>query len=148
LEMCLATMLKEEPTQKVGKDSAETFGIRGAGSTWQASFGMALSEADLLFSVRREPVANRIVFQVAHDIFDNWFRVEEISEKPDANFDGEVQRALSTLNAKAVFTQLAVYERLFCWAIIALSYVDYGQGPEAQVSNPQEIIELYAFSPL
>ena len=63
----------------MGKDSArgdqsyiksDTFGFRGAGATWQASFGMQLSEVDLLFSVRREPAANRIVFQVAHDIFE------------------------------------------------------------------------------
>ena len=74
---------------------------------------MQLSEADLLFSVRREPVANRIVFQVAHDIFDNWFEVEEASDKPDPKFDETVQQVLSKLDAKAVFTQAAVYERLF-----------------------------------
>ena len=54
------------------KDSTDTIGVRGAGATWQADFGMALNEADLLFSVRREPVAKRIVFQIAHDVFDNW----------------------------------------------------------------------------
>ena len=114
------------------KDTADTLGVRGAGSTWQADFGMALNEADLLFSVRREPVANRIVFQIAHDVFDNWFRVEEISEKQDPNFDKEVQKVLSELNAKSVFTQMAVFERLFGWAIIAMTYVDYGASLEAR----------------
>jgi hypothetical protein len=98
---------------KTSRDSSDSHGIGCAGAFWQASFGMALNEADLLFAVRREPVANRIVFQVAHDIFDNWFRIEEVSEKPDASFDREVQKTLSALNAKAVFTQFAVYERLF-----------------------------------
>jgi len=139
---------KEGNTGKIGKDSADTLGARGTGASWQASFGMALNEADLLFAVRREPVANRIVFQVAHDVFDKWFRVEAISEKPDASFDREAQKALSALNAKSVFTQFAVYERLFGWAIIALSYVDYGKGPEAPVSNPREIVELFPFSSL
>jgi len=146
--MCPAAMPNQETIRKIGNDSAESFGIRGAGLTWQASFGAALNEADLLFAVRREPVANRIVFQVAHDIFDNWFRVEEVSEKPDANFDKEVQKALSALNSKAVLTQFAVYERLFGWAIIALSYVDYGKGLDAPVSNPKEILELFPFSTL
>lgn len=146
--MLPATLPKEDKNWKIEKDSSDTYGIRGAGSSWQASFGMTLNEADLLFSVRREPVANRIVFQVAHDIFDNWFRVEEASEKPDASFDREVQKVLSLLNAKAVFTQFAVYERLFGWAIIALSYADYGKGPEAPVSGPREIIELFPFSSL
>jgi hypothetical protein len=105
---------KSKPKASADSFSAEdTWGVRGAGATWRASFGMQLSEADLLFSVRREPVANRIVFQVAHDIFDNWFEVEEASDKPDPKFDETVQQVLSKLDAKAVFTQAAVYERLF-----------------------------------
>lgn len=146
--MSQETPLSPNSIQKTAKDTTSRYGVRGAGSTWQASFGMALSEADLLFAVRREPVANRIVFQVAHDIFDNWFRVEEVSEKPDGSFDREVQKALSALNAKAVFTQFAVYERLFGWAIIAISYIDYGKGLDASVSNPKEVVELFPFSTL
>jgi len=130
------------------KDSSDTLGVRGAGATWQADFDMALNEADLLFSVRREPVANRIVFQVAHDVFDNWFRVEEISERPDPNFEREVQKVLSELNAKANFTQMAVFERLFGWAIIAMTYVDYGASLEEPVVLPKEIQELFAYSTL
>jgi hypothetical protein len=109
---------------------------------------MPLDEADLLFAVRREPVANRIVFQVAHDIWDNWFKVEEIAEKPDPNFDKEVQRVLEQLDAKAIFTQATVYERLFGWAIIAMTYVDYGKDLSRPVKNPKEIRELLAYSSL
>jgi len=130
------------------QDSTDTIGVRGAGATWQADFGMALNEADLLFSVRREPVANRIVFQIAHDVFDNWFRVEEVSEKPDPNFDREVQKVLSELNAKAVFTKMAVFERLFGWAIIAMTYVDYSASLEEPVVLPKAIEELFAYSTL
>jgi hypothetical protein len=36
-------------TRREEKDSADTLGVRGAGATWQADFGMALNEADLLF---------------------------------------------------------------------------------------------------
>jgi phage-related protein (TIGR01555 family) len=129
-------------------DTSDTWGIRGAGATWQADFGMALNEADLLFAVRREPVANRIVFQVAHDIFDNWFRVEEIAEKPNPKFNDEVQRVLDELNAKPVFTEMAVYERLFGWAIIAMTVVDYGKDPAQPVKNPKEIRELLPYSSL
>jgi hypothetical protein len=120
---------REDNVQQAGQDSVDTFGFRGAGASWQAQFGAPLNELDLLFSVRREPVANRIVFQVAHDVFDNWFRVEEVADKPDPKFDDEVQRVLGELDAKAVFTEMAVYERLFGWAIIALTYVDYGKDP-------------------
>ena len=128
--------------------SKDTFGVRGAGPTWQAEFGMPLNEEDLLFGARREPVANRVVFQFAHDVFDNWFRVEEVAEKPDPYFDKEVQKVLSTLNAKAVFTQAAVYERLFGWAIVALTYVDYGKNIETPVQGPKQIRELVPYSSL
>ena len=130
------------------KDSDDTFGVRGAGPTWQAEFGMPLNEEDLLFGARREPVANRVVFQFAHDVFDKWFRVEEVAEKPDPYFDKEVQKVLSTLNAKDVFTRAAVYERLFGWAIIALTYVDYGKNIESPVQGPKQIRELVPYTTL
>jgi hypothetical protein len=138
-----------KPVKRTGrKDTVDTFGFRGAGASWQAQFGAPLNERDLLFSVRREPVANRIVFQVAHDVFDNWFRVEEVADKPDPKFDDEVQRVLGELDAKAVFTEMAVYERLFGWAIIALTYVDYGKDPAKPVVNPSRICELLPLSSL
>jgi hypothetical protein len=130
------------------QDTTDTFGFRGTGVSWQAQFGAPLNELDLLFSVRREPVANRIVFQVAHDVFDNWFRVEEVADKPDPKFDDEVQRVLGELDAKAVFTEMAVYERLFGWAIIALTYVDYGKAPAKPVVNPKGVCELLPLSSL
>jgi len=144
----LAVSKKESSRRRVRGDVADTFGVRGAGASWQADFGMPLNERDLLFAVRREPVANRIVFQVAQDVFDNWFRVEDLAEKPDPNFDKEVQKALSTLNAKAVYSQMAAFERLFGWAIIAMSYVDYGKDVSAPVASPREIREIIAYSTL
>ena len=54
---------------KIAIDATETIGIRGAGAQSQAAFGTPISDADLLFAVKREPVAHRIVFMVAHDIF-------------------------------------------------------------------------------
>jgi phage-related protein (TIGR01555 family) len=144
--MCPAKAVKSKKSTR--RDVADTFGVRGADASWQADFGMPLNEADLLFAVRREPVANRIVFQVAHDIFDNWFRVEEITEKPGPNFDREVQRVLEQLNAKATFTQAVVYERLFGWAIVAISFVDFGKDPASPVQSPKEIRELLPYSSL
>jgi hypothetical protein len=140
--------LSRNVSRKSQKDSSDSYGVRGAGASWQADFGIPLSEADLLFSVRREPVANRIVFQVAHDVFDNWFRIEEVSDKPDPAFDREVQKVLSSLNAKSVFTQMAVFECLFGWAIIAITYVDYGASLEEPVVLPALSRSFFAYSSL
>jgi hypothetical protein len=109
---------------------------------------MALNERDLLFAVKREPVAWRVVFQVAHDIFDKGFTVEEIAEKPDPNWSREVSKVLDDLNAKSVYTQMSVFERLFGWAIVAITYVDRGKDVSAPVTSPKEIRQLLPFCTL
>lgn len=126
--------------------TTDTYGVRGAGQTWQASFGMALSEADLLFAARRDSLSNRIVFQFAHDVFDNWFEVEELTDMPDPDFNKAVQKVLEDLDAKSAFTQAAVFERIFGWSIIALTYVDYGQDVSQPVLEPRQIVDLIPFS--
>ena len=130
-------------------DSADTFGVRGAGaSTWQARFGMQLNERDLLFAVRREPIPKRTVFDVAHDIFSKGFTVEQVSEKPDPNWTREMSKVLDGLNARANLTRLLVYERLFGWAILALTYVDFGDGVGSPLEGPRGIRELLPLSSL
>ncbi|MDH5482635.1 MAG: DUF1073 domain-containing protein [Candidatus Bathyarchaeota archaeon] len=134
--------------RKVATETADSPGIRGAGESSQAKFGDPVTDADLLFAVKREPVAHRIVFQVAHDVFDNWFEVVEVAEKPDPEFDKAVQKVLSSLNAKAVFTQAAVFERLLGWSIVVIGFVDHGESLQSRVEKPQEIKDLAVYSPL
>jgi len=129
------------------KDVADTFGVRGAGaSSAMADFGQPIDLQDLLFAIKREPVANRLVFQVAHDVFDKWFKVEEVAEKPNPGFDREVQRVLAQLDAKSIFSQMAAFERGFGWAIIAMTFVDYGEDLSQPVKAPKEIRELFAYA--
>jgi len=136
-------------SEELAVDSAsDGLGIRGAGASSQADFGEPINEADLLFGVKREPMANRNVFQVAHDVFDNWFEVVEVGKKPDPSFDKAVQKVLSVLNAKSVFTQAAVFERLFGWSIIVLGFVDHGKSLKDPVKHPQEVQDLAVYSPL
>jgi len=93
-----------------------------------AEFGQKITDADITFAVKREPVAHRIVFTVAHDIFDNWFDVEPVEEGVDKEkFNEAVQKVLLQLNAKDVFTQAAVFERAYGWSIIVLGYQDRGE---------------------
>jgi phage-related protein (TIGR01555 family) len=133
---------------KIATDATETIGIRGAGARSQADFGTPISGTDLLFAVKREPVAHRIVFMVAHDIFDNWFSIDVAGEKPDTRFNDQIQGVLEDLDAKAVFTEMAVYERLFGEAIVVVGFSDYGKDLSKPVKNPQTIEDLAAYSPL
>jgi phage-related protein (TIGR01555 family) len=135
---------------KIATDATETISIRGAGAHSQAVFGATINDADLLFAVKREPVAHRIVFMVAHDIFDNWFSVNVVGEKPDTRFNDQIQAVLEdeNFNAKAVFTEMAVYERLFGEAIIVVGFSDYGKDLSKPVKDPQSIEDIVAYSPL
>jgi phage-related protein (TIGR01555 family) len=123
-------------------------GIRGAGASSQADFGEPITEADLLFAVKREPMAHRNVFQFSHDIFDKWFEVVEVGKKPDPSFDKAVQKPLSALNTKSVFTQAAIFERLFGWSIIIIGFVDHGKSLADPVKQAQEIEDLAVYSPM
>ena len=48
-----------------------------------AEFGQPITAANITFALKREPVAHRIVFAVAHDIFDNWFEVEPLQQEAE-----------------------------------------------------------------
>ena len=134
---------------KVAADTDnDGLGIRGAGASAQAEFGQVIDEQDLLFAVKREPIAHRDVFLVSHDVFDKWFEVVEVAEKPDPKFNEAVQTALDLLNAKAVFTQAAIFERLFGWSIIIVGFVDHAKSLMDPIENPQEIRDLAVYSPL
>lgn len=113
-----------------------------------ARFGEPITLSDLTFAVKREPVAHRIVFTVAHDIFDNWFEVDDLAtEAKDERFNGAVQAELAKLNAKSVFTEVAVYERAYGWAIIVVGYQDSGTSLEDPVENAKAIVDLAAYAP-
>ncbi len=88
------------------------------------SFGQSVDDSDKLFAVQREPIAYRVVYMVAHDVFDKWFKVVDTAEKPDEGLDGKVQDILSGLGAKRVFTEAAAFERMYGWSIVALGFRD------------------------
>jgi hypothetical protein len=113
-----------------------------------AEFGQKITDADITFAVKREPVAHRIVFTVAHDIFDNWFDVEPVEVDVDKEkFNEAVQKVLLQLNAKDVFTQAAVFERAYGWSIIVLGYQDRGEALKSPVLSPERIVSLEAYAP-
>jgi transposase-like protein len=113
-----------------------------------AEFGQRITDANITFALKREPVAHRIVFTVAHDIFDNWFEVEPLEEGVDKEkFNEAVQKVLLELNAKDVFTQAAVYERAYGWSIVVLGYRDKASSLKDPVLMPEKIVDLEAYSP-
>ena len=136
--------------RKVAADEAYASGSIGLPQTTMkgAGFGEDITNTDLTFAVKREPAAHRIVFAVAHDVFDNWFEVDDVAtEGTDEQVNTLIQAELSKLNAKSVFTEMAVFERAYGWAIIVVGYQDAGKTLADPVNDPTSIVELAAYAP-
>ena len=103
--------------------------IPQAGTGGGGEFGADIDDNDRTFAIIREPVAHRVVFTVAHDIFDNWFELKlEGDDTGDESktFDKGVQAKLTDLDAKQELTLMSVFERTYGYAILVLGYEQNG----------------------
>ena len=111
-----------------------------------AEFGRPVTNENITFAVKREPLAYLLTFQVAHDIFDKWFEVEPLEKGVDKEkFNEAVQKVLLELNAKDVFTQAAAFERAYGWSIVVLGYKDKGATLKDAVESPEKIEGFVAY---
>jgi len=102
------------------------------------------------FAITREPVAHRIVFTVAHDIFDNWFQVVpegEEDETKQTEFDKKIQVELTRLRAKREFMLMSVFERAYGYSPLVIGYEDAAEDLMQPVESPTGIREIKAYSP-
>jgi phage-related protein (TIGR01555 family) len=114
-----------------------------------AKFGELITPQALTFAVRREPVAKRLVMDVAEDLFDKWFTVHPIAtgeEKPDPTLNASVQTELERLNARLILVRAAQYERRYGWSIIVLGFEDQAN-LEVEIKNATRIDHLATYSP-
>lgn len=81
-----------------------------------------ITDQELDFLVKREPVVHWTVWYVAQDIFDNKLRVYIEGRKEDDAFDQAVQRAFSDLKAYSVLARSTAFERLYGTSVIVCSY--------------------------
>jgi hypothetical protein len=101
---------------------------------------------EIVFAVRREPVAKRVVVDVAFDVMSKGFSVEEETETPNPEWSRQVSKVLDILDTKVKLRELVLFERLYGWAALGLSYRDYAENPSEAVLNPFEIVSLTVFS--
>jgi len=113
-----------------------------------AEFGQTITDKDVTFAVKREPIAYLLTFQVAHDVYDNWFEVLPLEEGKDKEkFDEAAQKVLLDLKAKDVFTQAAVFERAYGWSIVVVGYKDKGATLKEPVEAAEKIGSLMPYGP-
>lgn len=110
-----------------------------------STFGGPIDKKDLVFAVKREPTGHRIVFDVAHDVFDKWFTIEDLKDKNDKDLDGKVQAELLRLNAKDVCTQVLAMERLYGWAVLAYQFADSTEKLESPATNISQVERLIPY---
>lgn len=162
LKMSAATV---DEAAKISERAATDSAVVGYGSAIDiprttlakgGKFGEVITPAALNFAVRREPVAKRLVIDVANDIYDKWFELEPIkpaSESEGASaeetntLDQNTQAVLEVLNAKANFIQATQYERQYGWSIIVLGFKDNATDLQQPADNPSEVDHLAVYSP-
>jgi len=156
LERCEILSSKFKP-RRIGLATEHVRGtgiwIPGAGGGTSAGggeYGAEITDDARTFAITREPVAHRVVFTVAHDIFDNWFELElegdEIGEQSKV-FDKAVQDELNRLKAKRELALMAVYERAYGYAIILLGYEQAGDFDLSDpVGTPTALREIKAYA--
>ena len=87
----------------------------------------AITDQELDFLVKREPVVHWTTWYVAQDIFDNKLRVYIEGRKEEDAFDKAVQKAFLDLGAYSVLARSTAFERLYGTSVIVCSY----QGSES-----------------
>jgi hypothetical protein len=117
-----------------------------------AKFGETITPQALTFAARREPLAKKLVMDVAEDITDKWFTVDEIAKSEQESeggktLDENVQTVLEALNAKAIFTRAIQHERRYGWSIIVLGFKDNATDLSLPAENPSELDHLAVYSP-
>jgi len=109
-------------------------------------FSNPISINEIVFAARREPVAKRVVVDVAFDVMAKGFKVEEEAAEPNPEWSRQVSKVLDELDTKAKLRALVIFERLYGWAALGLSYVDYAADPSKPVQNPRKVMSLTVFS--
>lgn len=134
--------------RKVASDIADPLNLRGGSTGIEFRYGQPIQIADLIAITERDPVAHRIVYNVANDIWDNWFSVDNPdTEKKDAGLNRRVQRTLTQLDAKNKFIQASIFEREFGWSILAVGHRDSGKSLAEPLEDPRGIGQLHPYPP-
>ena len=63
---------------------------------------------EIVFAAMREPVAKRVVVDVAFDMLTKGFTVEEEAEKPNSKWSRQVSRVLDELDTKEKLRELVM----------------------------------------
>lgn len=151
--------------KRIGNATATPSGtgitIPRGGTGGGGEYGAVINDQLRTFAILREPIAYRVVFTLAKDIFDNWFTLEgrnyrtpitvegaaEETKKDKQQFNRRVQKLLDEVHAKQELTRMAVFERGYGWAIIVLGYNDSAEALTEPYTGSGGLQEIKAYGP-
>jgi len=110
---------------KLAVDSGGSIRIPQTSVSRGAGFGDSITDDDREWAVNREPVAYRVTYMVADDVFDKWFKVDDPkTEGGDPELDRKIQSVLRELEAQSKLTDALALERTYGWSLIIGAFSD------------------------
>jgi len=144
--------IKKFDKRNLGKDTLDAsyyprISLRGT-STGGVGFGDNIVDSSREYAIQREPIAKRMVVDVAYSITKNWFSVDNPdTDHPDPDVDLKVQAVLGNVNAKTVMTFGIKYERLYGKSVILMGFDDADSldGLKKEVAKTSNLVDLWAY---
>jgi len=133
-------------------DSEESGSVRipQTSTSLGAGFGDPINTDDLEYASTREPIAGFLIYGIASDIIEKWFKLNKSkTEGEDPDFDLQIQKVLSSLKFKKTLRQLIEYERLYGKALLVASFDDASNITQLQKERKKgaEPKQLIAYPP-
>ena len=99
--------------------------IPQADTSLGAGFGEGITDDNRRFAADREPVAGFLIYGVASDVVEKWFKVNDPdTSDADPELNKAVQKELRRLKFKNVLQQLIEFERLYGKSLLVGGFSD------------------------
>lgn len=138
----------QDPLTRIALDQGGSIRIPQASTALGAGFGDPITDSDREWAVTREPIAYRVTYMVADDVFDKWFTVDDPrTEGGDPDLDRKVQTELRRLEAKSSLSNALALERTYGWSLVIGAFGD--ASTTADLSKPlregSELVDLAVY---
>ena len=122
--------------------------IPQADTSLGAGFGEGITDDNRRFAADREPVAGFLIYGIASDVVEKWFKVNDPdTSDADPELDKAVQKMLRGLKFKNVFQQLIEFERLYGKALLVGGFADAQSilGLRSEKAQNVELLQVVAY---
>jgi hypothetical protein len=109
--------LSQDALARLALDQSGSIRVSQVSTTLGAGFGDPITDSDREWAVTREPVAYRVTYMVADDVFDKWFSVDD-PKTEGGDLDRKVQNVLRKLEAQSALSNALALERTYGWALV------------------------------